>query len=123
MSILEHAAQIEANAARIGLHAIEADAVGVRLGRQPARPVEQIHEALVLGPQGIGARESHLPPHLHGALQLEVGLLQEQHIIEWLERDLRSAAPPEGRTGRAHVVALPISLDLRPAIRRASPIS
>ena len=66
---------------------------------------------LVLGPQRVRAREPHLAPDLNGALQLEIGLFQHQHLIERLERDLRSAAPPEGRTSRAHVVALPIALE------------
>jgi len=83
----------------------------IRPRREPARARHQVGQAIVLRLQRVRARIQHLTRDRHHPLQLEIGLLQHQHLIERLERDLRGAAAPERGTRRAHVVALPIALE------------
>ena len=89
----------------------EPDALRVRLRRQPARPVDDVRQALVLGAQRVRPRVAHLPAHDDGTLQVELRLLHDQHVVVRVERHLGRPARRNRHARWPHEPAIGCALE------------
>ena len=78
---------------------------------QPTRSANQICQAIGLGTQGVRSGIQNLTNHGHGALQLELRLLQDQDVVVRLELHLGRAAAGIGETWRPNVSPQGVALE------------
>ena len=103
--VAERLGQVDVDPARPVHLTGEPDPVGVCTRRETTRASNQLSQPFALGLERVRARIEHLARDSHRALQLELGLLKDQHVVEWLELYLRSACRRSGETRRTDVPA------------------
>src|SRR4029077_11776532 len=96
---------------RVALSAHEPDPFGIGLWGQATGSADDVRQAITLRVQRVGPRIAHLSRHPHVALEVKARLPQDQHVVERLQLDLRSARRGDRYAGRAHVTAERITLE------------
>ena len=104
-AVAQRPLQIDVDPPHRALATIEPDALGVRLPRQPTGPLDQTGEPIVLALEGVRPGIVHLALDRHRALQLEVGLPQDQHVVVRRERYLGRRAGGRERKARRPRIA------------------
>src|SRR5258705_2935006 len=119
--VFECLGEIDVDASRVGRRSDKANTLRIRLRCETAGSLEQVCQTIVLRPEGIISRESYLSTDCDGALQLEVGLPEDQNIVVRLERHIRRGPRRgEGNPGWTDVAPSGITFEQIRRIERHS---
>ena len=119
--ILHRLRQIDVDPPTTFYRSDESNPFGIRARGEPSGALDDADQALVLGGQRVRPRVHHLARDRHHALQLKVGLLENQHVVVRVEWHLgRSPVRREAEPRRPEIVARGITLEQIRRVERHS---
>ena len=98
----------------------EPDPLGVRLACQPPRSPDQVRQPVGLGAQRVCPGIAHFAHHDHRALEIPLGLLQDQDVVVRLERHFGRAGRGDSDSRRADITAERVAVQQIRGVHRDS---